>query len=592
MSSLPSVLKNQFVALGYAALLLVACQPVAPDAGLGTKRDGGTAGTKKETKDGEQCSVRQACCTDSKCDPGLQCNAKTNTCCVASTNKCDAAKDCCAGNSCTDGKCCGSSGVACNNPNDCCKGLTCDKGQCTKAGSGGCSGAANTACCTGQDSKCASGLVCVTNMCKTCGPAGQPCCDNNVCSDGATCNTTTKKCETTCGDDGDPCCKGAKPCDKSPGLSCDMASGKCSSNPGSTTGGVGQACKSDGTCNGILVCLSNKKCSKPSTNSTEGATCTNNTCSNGFVCDTATNKCSTAATMKKPLQGLCSNVTQCQQGLECEITRQPDKTEEKSCCVGASKACEGDYDCCGLLLCGEDGACVAGEVNEECLSAADCDSRFCGPDKFCASGSNAPECLGFKSLFSSCTSEGECCAGTSCLPVGGSPLAKNCCYLGGHACEPDALFSTSIGNQACCGHMICSQNLSVCVCRQAGESCFTPDECCDDGAQCMAGKCFVPGETPVSPGGLCTDDLQCIDANDSTYFCAKDLGSGTKACCTEDAQSKCRSSTECCGSLICDDNGFFNLNISKVCCAPQGGPCLVSDDCCGHGSCGSDNTCK
>ncbi len=137
------------------------------------------------------------------------------------------------------------------------------------------------------------------------------------------------------------------------------------------------------------------------------------------------------------------------------------------------------------------------------------------------------------------------------------------------------------GGGSCCGAMTCATSGTApgryCVCRGLDETC-TGSDCCP-GLTCNAGRCRPPTTTCLRPGDMtaCTSDSQCcLGLRCNVLF-------GGRRCCTG-AGSACRTSGDCCGSMLC--------NAGRCQCRTAGQACSNDNDCCGASARCEGGTCR
>lgn len=533
-----------------------------------------------------ECTTSQDCPAGELCESGI---------CLPITDQCTVDSDCDACEQCADGVC-----EAQCQPDEVCRDTQCESVQCTvNADCGDCSRcvegrcrwqcAVTEVCLSGAGGRCCpprscpSGLDCGTvddgcgrqvrcgpDTCsgtgQACGGGGNPnvcgCVPITTCPADTTCGTIPNGCggyarcgPDTCPQPADPCqqaiCQ-ANVCTTVPGhdgASCGTVSctAGTSTPPGTCRGGTCQAaspvpcdpylcdgdicassCRRDDDCVGTAYCNAAQQCVGDQDNGqpcTHGGQCQSGFCTEGVCCSSAAcDACRSCVVSGQ--EGTCQPTPS---GTACG-------TDTCSACdgVGTCVGCSPGQACCDdvcKVLPGGD--CAAG-------GDADCCSGIC-IDGVCAAacnGENGP-----------CDSAADCCAGTSCVPGGGTGVCcasgiacgSSCCAKADQVCDPDGACCTRDDEATTCAGR-CGRVLDNCgVAVECGQPCAGgPAACCNtvcvdltrDLTHC--GRCATTclDGTRGSPGcctGQCTDLLSDV-TNCGT--CGVRCTTGTRpACC-------------------------------------------------------------
>jgi hypothetical protein len=188
-----------------------------------------------------------------------------------------------------------------------------------------------------------------------------------------------------------------------------------------------------------------------------------------------------------------------------------------------------------------------------------CPHLVCDSDHTCCSPTNT-----------SCMADTDCCGADVCRP--------NPSGLGSH-CQPLGLLGElCVTDSDCAGNLGCDVYTGTCENSCGGQTCTEGETCCGD---------------PYTQGVVC-----CGGQNSA---CDELLG-GCVGC--SEYEESCASDTDCCdyfrtGNAICNtlptDNsngrGAGILELSGVCCVPNGGSCSAGP-CCGDAICDVDEICR
>ncbi|MGH2533584.1 MAG: hypothetical protein ACRDJW_14895 [Thermomicrobiales bacterium] len=423
-------------------------------------------------------------------------------------------------------------------------------------------------------------------------------------------------CRTTCTDDTH--CIASHHCDN----------GQCLPDVG-----LGEACDEDSNCqNGVCaqgVCC-NRACAAPCNvcSAATGGVCTSVSCAMPGECEIGPGACNplTAACEYPAAAGgsacggeiggrICCDRTCCDSGETCV------GNTCQAACVALGATCQGEEECCqdGLTFC--EGTCCH-DLDETCVSDAQCCSGRCGDDGQCCSPPG-----------SSCGDDGQCCrrelgvcdfspSGRICrCSLVGEPCRTSgeCCGLEScvnGACRAGACLSPQASCRSdfdCCfnGPTICEVDNFRC-CRAAGGACATTGDCCAGSGTCQGGRCCFAQGTACSSDSICCPGMTCRGGS-CQFPCPLGAFPCGATCCGN--RQHCVNGTCQCvelggtcdsaNNLCCLDeethcpefNPFGNRN---TCCRPQGGHCGSAADCCfeiyesspfTRDTCGDDNIC-
>jgi hypothetical protein len=208
--------------------------------------------------------------------------------------------------------------------------------------------------------------------------------------------------------------------------------------------------------------------------------------------------------------GGCLDDQECGPGFICCGGYSINSCRETECCgVGDAEHCAAGTVCSGTFL-----TCIApcGNSNDACETTADC----CDPLAVCQNALCVITCL---APGQTCTTDGDCCAGTCC---DGACANIECCPS---AEKPDA----SCPAGATCNDGFCEQ---LCVGAALGDACSGEVACC-------VGLCC---------DGTCVDAVCCSDAD-----CGADevCSEGSCACSLTAEGETCEADEECCSGVCC-----------------------------------------
>ena len=431
----------------------------------------------------DDCDVPEVCVTGNTACPadgvkmaGVECNAASGACDVAETcNGVD--KTCPADGVASNGTPCGTASCTAGTETEvsACDGTakTCPAGMMNACAPYICGTTACRSSCVG-DSDCVSGNYCNSGMCVSKLTNGTACTDNsqctsNICADGVCCNSTcTGQCES---------------------CSVSGSAGTCSPVTGAPATGH-TACAGTGTCGGSCDGTNRMACAYPDMSVVcRAGSCTGGTatleascdgagsCPSVMMQDCAPNVCDGAI-----CGGGCTIDTECVSGNYCSGgVCVPKLSNGDSCAADAqctSNICT-DGVCCDAICGGQCEACnITGSVGT------------CSPVTGVPVGGRAP-CAGMI---------GDTCAGT----CGG--VDRNACVLpdGSVECSPVSCSADTQTDAAFCdGAGACNMPTeTACTFGCAGMTCaecVVDTDCSEPQAQCMTGRCVVPG-SDAGPG--------------------------------------------------------------------------------------------
>jgi hypothetical protein len=520
---------------------------------------------------GKPCSVAAECPTGAFCVDGVCCDNQCTTGC----NACSAAKkgagpnglcgvvmagdpdsDCAGNSSCNNGMCQPLPvGAACLNVAGECLSTFCVDGFC-------CGAACNGTCvqcnampgmCTpiagGQDpaNECAAGACDGTGVCRK--DNGQTCaagtdCLSNFCVDGVCCNAV---CGALC-------------------QACNVTGsvGTCANVP--NNGDPANECV-NGACNGAGQCKLDvgQPC-------TTGGDCLNNTCVDGFCCNTACAATCQGCSMAKTgaANGTCANITantdpenECAGTTTCNGSGMCNKLPNGSSCTLAGECSSNlcvDGVCCGTACGGTCQACnVAGNLGTCTPIPSGTDpSNECngngGNDVCNGSGAckeiNGTGCAAGSECLTNLCVDGRCC-NNSC-----SGTCEACNVAGSLGTCTPIVTGQDPANE-CTGATNCN-GAGACTKLPNGAACMLAGECnsnvCVDGVCCGTAcggtcqSCNIAGSV-----GTCTNIASGTDpTNECTGNSGADVCNGAGAC-KEINGTGCSANSECLSGFCVDD---------------------------------------
>lgn len=336
----------------------------------------------------------------------------------------------------------------------------------------------------------------------------------------------------------------------------------------------------DGTCTSPLgtvcaagagVCGANNRCVlRPGS----GEACEARTCSEGLVCDEATNRCGPTPepTPIAEGQGPCTSSWECAAGLACAADNVCRRGLERDAECGNQNACASSLACvrhyenrtCGPKV-ALGGACAR---NTDCAAASACIGGVCttppGENSPCAESSDGFVCA---APFACDTDDSRNCV---VAPGQGEPclIGSGICAAG-LGCDPDrnVCIAPPGEGQACTlPNLLCGPGLgcdftaagSVCAATRArGEACSS-HQICGDGLFCdfIAGSCqpWVTAGGACPQGEVCAPGLECSDLAGSDQ--CQPIPATAGAACLE----------TCAGDLAC--TGAGGICAAEICASP------------------------
>ena len=544
-------------------------------------------GTCQPTSDGFRCL--QPCDASRCCPTGSTCQKVGGTDqCVPDQNvcppwKCQADKDCGAGEACTSGVCkpapvqpaptlckkcstnadckggiCSSypEGKYCTQP--CSNKLFCPSGYACKSISGSDQCAPTSGICgCKSDSDCYSGFACSNGRClrQGGGKYGDACDSVRRCAQGYRCIQQNGK--GTCFQ----ACQGAYPSGV-PGATCGGSTGR-SCQSGSRClrlSGVGNVCFR--TCSSSGQCVNGGSCRRLSNNLAfcyctadsqckNGATCnrdrvsslgqcakksnSGSQCSAGFTCQNTTSGYLCVGGSGQDVGQECSSTRRCQSGLVCARTDRGNSVCIRRCTSNSSCSKEG-------------GQCIqSGNIRFCVCNSAKCNSGYVCKDissrnKVCTRGSSTggcrsdSDCSGTQTCQGgkcqdqpACRSDIECPSGQVCKS--GKCVAKPGCSSDADCkdtklqckngqCVPKATGCSS--DQDCAAGQKCNTQSGAC---EPSGGCKSDNEC-EASEQCTQGKC-VPRASGCTDDNTCPAGQRCV--NGSCVTPPSEGSSGTDA---------------------------------------------------------------
>jgi hypothetical protein len=379
--------------------------------------------------------------------------------------------------------------------------------------------------CLATGGSCTSGTECCTGVCESQSDGGHACSAAQVCKDnGGSCTTAQDCCSLKCA--GGQCATGL--CTQSSGqctadsecCTNNCVSGVCAPNIGVTCAVAGDPCTAEGVNNGC--------CSRLCKDFDPGAT-SDLRCAPSPTCRSAGEPCAEGSD--------CCTFT-CTAGV-CDA--QPPVGTINCLVVGSS--CQGSASCCSNL-CADDGT---GFVQCQFLGGCRPEAELCRRESDCCNYALPVSAKGTQpvcEIFDAAEGIGRCRQIT-----GGDAPAGELCSGGGNnnTCAPNGDYcrDTIFGVRRCvgeCGGQVCGGPV---VCRGAGETCLTSDECCS---------------------------RVCAPAADGGFVCADACLANGLACST---------SSDCCNG-ICNSQGVCGALATPDAgtCAPLGAACSGNGDCC------------
>jgi len=240
--------------------------------------------------------------------------------------------------------------------------------------------------------------------------------------------------------------------------------------------------------------------------------------------------------------------------------------------------CQGDLDCCAGKVCEEGGGGTPGRCvdvsnlpdcgNGTCDQTETCETceSDCGPcDEVCGDGActvseTCVECPGDCNP-ETCSSDGDCCGGWTCvLPRG---VCESTPVCGDGVCDPsETCENCEIDCEACpdvCGDSICTVTETCIECPQ---DCNPPS--CSSNLDCCGGwTCELPRGV-CEPAPVCGDTV--CDPSETCQTCEIDCGACPDVCgdgeCTENETcaecpddcnpQTCAGDEDCCGGYVCE----------------------------------------
>lgn len=386
-------------------------------------------------------------------------------------------------------------------------------------------------CCTldaecGTDETCAAGLC--TSVCTGEDPSACdiPLCPGPSCPDSARCDDGVQNGREPAPDCGASCpapCLTASACN----LDLDCISGRCS----------GGSCQAESCDDGVLnqgetAVDCGGPCSAPCP---AGAACTTDAdCGAGFVCATATRRCTAESCQDGVLSGSetlvdcgggvcpgCSPSSPCSRGDDCDsgICSQG-LCAEAACPDGVANGAESGLDCGGA-----DADCPRCADGQTCAGATDCASERC----------SAAVCVSCADGARNGTETGTDCGGGAC---------PSC--AGGEGCTVDADCADADCREGACVAARCDDGVSNGA--EADTDCGGPDpacERCDDGARCTAASDCASQRCQAARCVSCGDGVQNGTESDT------DCGGADPTCQRCVPGAACQVDADC-ASGVCD----------------------------------------
>ncbi len=428
-------------------------------------------------------------------------------------------------------------------------------------------------------------------------------------------------------------CNDAFPCPSEPNCACNRKHGQ-----GFGTCGAPQMC--GGKCRSSGDCLAgNCFCKKKHGKGTNGGGHDRGTCSplpcsgpcltnfrcklrgGGCTCNKQQGHLFGTCGTPQICEGTCSSTADCPILNDCVCNR---LQGEASGTCGAPQTCAGtctsDAQCpdagdcvCNKLRGAASGTCGAPQIcsmvcatDADCLDIANCvcNGGTCGPP---------PTCAGTCHTNSECPAVDCACnkrQGDSQGTCGVPQTCSGSCVISDDCLDVDNCVCNRLQGQetGTCGEPeICGGS-----CNNDGDCLATPNCVCNGGELApqeggsgsgMSGTCGRP--TPPSPpipppppgtcsALACADNAGCVAAGGDQCVCftgsntAQEVAPAATGTCAEclGTGSACVASTECCGQLVCLDNGTCGIKPPPPQkCHKQGQSCSRDNDCCAQGIC-------
>jgi hypothetical protein len=204
-----------------------------------------------------------------------------------------------------------------------------------------------------------------------------------------------------------------------------------------------------------------------------------------------------------------------------------------------------------------------------------------------------------------CPDDASCCAGLYCVNAvcsespgtqaavqtaimptappanGGGSLA-----LGAPCTDSSQCAAASVGTVVCGDSRVDRDRTSFC-CLQDGGACGTTDAVCCGSLVCAQGVCAAPQYGNLGPGDVCQTTTDCNQAL-GPAACDAAADGGSRCCLL--AATSCSADDECCGGLVCAENGIASDG-GRNCCGDLGAACQDDASCCAYlfcidGACG------
>ncbi|HET7092400.1 MAG TPA: hypothetical protein VFI22_02955 [Thermomicrobiales bacterium] len=250
-----------------------------------------------------------------------------------------------------------------------------------------------------------------------------------------------------------------------------------------------------------------------------------------------------------PLGAPCATVDQCSQDGGPVVCADNGLARDGAlnCCRNAGGACRSDAGCCAGLYC-VDGACSATPG----APIASQTSNQISTRSAIPPGSSG----GTAALGAPCTDASQCAASTAGTVV--------------------------------CGDSRVDRDRTRTCCLQDGGACGTTDAVCCGASMCDRGVCGPPQFGNQGPGDICQGTTDCSQAL-GPAACGDAAADGARRCCLLAATS-CSTDDECCGGLVCAENGIASDG-GRNCCGDSGAACASDASCCAYlfcidGACG------
>ena len=253
----------------------------------------------------------------------------------------------------------------------------------------------------------------------------------------------------------------------------------------------------------------------------------------------------------------------------------------------ANGDCEGDQECMedqdlGYFICGE----AKGELGDECVEGADCQSGFCREE-----------------VCSECEGDNDCPGAQTCVEdadlgyyvcLGGEGELGDACTEGADCASGfcnEEVCSECEGNGDCEGSSICVEDteLGYFVCEEEAELAAL-GEACTEGVDCESGFCNEEVCSECENNEDCAGANECVEDTDLGYFvCQGGAAALGEACtegadcesgfCNEEVCSECEFGDDCDGTQECVEDADLGYYVCEGVLAGLGETCTEGADC-------------